>query len=314
MKTNPFQTQLYTGSLEQWDCAAAGTVHFEQERVEQILPGATGLTLFPYLFRRFGPSPYGHDDHKKLAGPYFLTTPMEGVVLYLNLGADEGYLNFGYGLSPAIGKQLHDAQYQHAIRWMRALRRSFHGTDSEDDIRVVEFIHNALHPRILSYSGEKDSDHPQPDYNLNERSLEWFLGLRPVTQVMARRIVAEHKLREGERPYPEFRNAQWRAIIGGIKWALHIAMADLLRPVYVRDVPINACGRLTDAQAATLPDDAPHSPLAGYGIATDVMQEFDSWHKVHTRLQELATENGSMAAGLKQALALLNHPLVLFTP
>lgn len=56
--------------------------------------GPQGGPAFAYLWRRFGPSPHGYDDHKELCC-YYLGTPLDGCLLWLSprgAGVGTGYL------------------------------------------------------------------------------------------------------------------------------------------------------------------------------------------------------------------------------
>jgi len=54
-----------------------------------------GLIAFAYLYRRFGPPTHGCDDHKEIAA-YYLTTDIEGLVLFFTCSASPIKLCFGY--------------------------------------------------------------------------------------------------------------------------------------------------------------------------------------------------------------------------
>jgi len=64
----------------------AGGMHFDMRELAELAfgkPGSekgNGLTLFAYLWRRFGPPWFGCDDHKELA-VYILTTQIDGLWL-----------------------------------------------------------------------------------------------------------------------------------------------------------------------------------------------------------------------------------------
>lgn len=70
----------------------------------------------------------------------------------------------------------------------------------------------------------------------------------------------------------EFRGVEWKAhpIRKRIESAITAAMTELLRPVFVRDVPYNIVGRVPDESPYVTWERAKYSPQAGFGIG-----EFD---------------------------------------
>jgi hypothetical protein len=67
---------------------------------------------------------------------------------------------------------------------------------------------------------------------------------------------------------PREQRADWEATdcYKRIDRAVGAAMAELLRPVFVRDVPFNILGRVSDDDLIMRLKPAEHSPQAGYGL------------------------------------------------
>lgn len=73
----------------------------------------------------------------------------------------------------------------------------------------------------------------------------------------------------GKTPPPE-NSARWP-----VYQALRATIADLFRPVYIRDAPINIMGRLDDGELSSLPTEVDQSEMAGYGLY-ELVQAYQS--------------------------------------
>lgn len=86
----------YPPDMKKWDIAGGGFV-WEDEYLTDTARKMEYGPLFVYLFRRFGPSEWGSDDHKSIAG-WFLTTPNPDVILWVTPCVYGGKYSFGYGV------------------------------------------------------------------------------------------------------------------------------------------------------------------------------------------------------------------------
>ena len=188
----------------------------------------SGLRAFAYCWRRFGPPWHGSDPHKDLCS-YCLTTPNPGVMLRVYPSGSPIAYGVGY-----------------------MARRHF------------------------------TTDHEEPLLCWHEKHEKWWLAQDPERQAMEPEARAEAYFEDmvdrdvhasavaaiGQCPRLPLPRS-WRRLRGPIhevNAALFAALRDLLRPVWVRDVPINILGRVSDGQARELPGIEP-SPYAGYGVS-----------------------------------------------
>lgn len=80
--------------------------------------------------------------------------------------------------------------------------------------------------------------------------------------------------------------------------AFEVAIRDLLRPVYIRDVPINCYGRIYD-EKFTLPS-TDHYHAAGYPIPTVFFKDIKRWEAFTDAL--ITIGNGSMDVGIDNVI------------
>lgn len=78
--------------------------------------------------------------------------------------------------------------------------------------------------------------------------------------------------------------------------ALNAAIRDLLRPVFIRDVPINCYGRIADEELDALPGEAERAKEAGYGIPVSFFEDTDRYDKFLDALHKLG---GSIEGGMQ---------------
>lgn len=189
--------------------------------------GNSGLTAFAYLWRRFGPTPHGSDDHKEICC-YYLGTPMPGVVLWVSprgSGVDAGYL---------VDMATHKRCDKLRLDWWRKFDRVGYGIAKQLGVKLpLEIGSN--------------------DYDAVWKKAEAKIGKHP-------------------RLAPTFKAGGWKKgcpAVRAVNQALLAAMRELLRPVYVRDVPINLFGRYEGGEMHAAD---PH-PLSGYGVPVEVMMK-----------------------------------------
>lgn len=83
--------------------------------------------------------------------------------------------------------------------------------------------------------------------------------------------------------------------------ALETAIGDLLRPVFVRDVPINCLGRIPD-DIQGLPNPAPAFSGAGNAIPEALMADSDRYGQFYDAVISLG--KGNFARGMQRVIAL----------
>lgn len=105
-------SKLSGGAADNYvDChALAEEIYGPREKLFSLEFGAAS---FMYLFRRFGPSPWGYDDYKALS-EYIIGTPMKGV--FLTLYPRGSGLGIGYLVSEKVRAALDKPQND----WMQA--------------------------------------------------------------------------------------------------------------------------------------------------------------------------------------------------
>ena len=80
-----------------------------------------------------------------------------------------------------------------------------------------------------------------------------------------------------------------------ILWAIEEGLKDLLRPVFVRDMAINATGRIKDEDVRR---SVPKSSRAGYGCSPDLIDAGDDWWDLTALIR---------IKGVKQSLEILKQ-------
>lgn len=189
----------------------------------------TGLLSFAYLWRRFGPSCWGSDDHKDLVG-YILTTPDPDVFLTVHPSGSPLSYAFGYLATPKLREE-HDRPL---VSWERKFERWF----VRQNKAAVGLAKTAADKKELA-------------------ALYWKWRCDKGKVAAASKAIGK---------YPRHGGRSLGPIARRVKRALVAAMRELLRPVYVRDVPINVFGVMTDDDAAKWKVRATKSPEAGYGV------------------------------------------------
>ena len=91
--------------------------------------------------------------------------------------------------------------------------------------------------------------------------------------------------------------------------AFTATMRDLLRPVFVRDVPINCYGRIEDAEVEKLPDSVERSYMAGYGIPFAIVSSEERFQQFCDAVLTLGY--GSYEAGVENMTEDCRHNQVL---
>ena len=197
----------------------------------------TQFAAFAYLWRRFGPPWWGSDDHKELV-QYVLGTPHAEVFLTLGLSASPLPYAIGYLVTRNLEEQF------------GALRRAW---DAQFDAWWIETKATESERRLLEASRASGETPPFPPAITAIADKFWQDRLHPA-------VVAEAKALLG--PIPNHFAQEGKVVVEG---ALTTAMAELLRPVFIRDVAINILGRVSDTHLDEREAAAP-SPYAGHGM------------------------------------------------
>lgn len=77
----------------------------------------SGLTCMAYLWRRFGPSPWGYDDYKDIC-VYYLTTPRPDTFLWVRPNGSGLFYATGYLITRELDERLQRPRFQ----WLRKVQ------------------------------------------------------------------------------------------------------------------------------------------------------------------------------------------------
>ena len=237
--------------------------------------------LMAYCFRRFGPPNVGSDDHKDLCR-WRISTPMEGVFLDIKIGgSSHTNLMFGYIVEERIELALGRENRAGRRRWRRNVAR-WAKRRFRDDATVLAAI--------------EEWDAPLPKGETPE-------------QEMARYDRDRDKQEANRRIMEPVWKARREAFGDEIRWcgplkdrvdaALRAAIADLKRPVYVRDVPINATGTMDHMKGHRRSVQPFHA--AGYCVPTAIWEDKDAF----SDLLGIAQAHGEGAVGVRAVVAKL---------
>jgi hypothetical protein len=215
----------------------------------QAAGNVRGTDAFAYLWRRFGPPWRGSDDHKDLVG-YVLYTAHPDVFLSLHLSASTLPYCVGYVITHAFQNVLYEPS--------RAWEEQFEGWWMTRKLNERE----RAAVRCQSARGERAAVVP----------LVRGLRDRYWQDRETRAIIDEAEAALGPCP-----RANRRASNLDICTAIHDALIECLRPVFIRDVAINIFGHVPDDQLDRR-QAAEHSIYAGYGMnraALDALRAAD---------------------------------------
>ena len=205
----------------------------------------SGLTAFAYLWRRFGPPWHGCDDHKDLVG-YFLHTSHPEVVLSLHLSGSALDLAPGYLVTKTFQQEI----YAPRREWMHRFEAWWVAHKASAEERYT----------LGQYTEEDGKRSPVPPPLAAIASRFWDARYDKAIMDEAERAL-------GAYPYLGFEVAH--PLVGQ---AITDALEELLRPVFIRDVPITILGRFDETN--DWPEDyeeAPVSPYAGLGVPQEAV-------------------------------------------
>lgn len=219
-----------------------------------------GANLFAYLFRRFGYPNVGWDDYKNLVC-YALTTPMPGLYLTVTpyLGGSQGMsgLHFGCLMNEAIAKRMGQNGNALYIRRARQVERWANK-------KLVWWKHEPNDPpRVVVHNFEKDglptghaivlrdkTDRKSYKFKLPKRNTRRWHNMMFFLMDIYAELHPQPKNSFRRRKRMEIYNRPWhkkpRNFIYQMHRAFHLALLDLKSPTNVRDVYIDATGRVPD--------------------------------------------------------------------
>jgi hypothetical protein len=238
--------------------------------------------IFAYLFRRFGFPRFGCDPHKQLV-EYILTTPMEGVLLTASPGSDT-WLSFGHLLSPDLFRATISEEQAEIAQWHSGLE----AWAAKQGITLLNRWDDPPHPGLEEIKSRWLAEH-HPGAEIAEAIMEEFWGAQ---EAIYEARAQEYRDSAGPLPSPfEYPPDSLRE---RCNQALRVAIADLLRPVFVRDVLINICGPVE--AGGDLPR-ADYSHMAGFGVTTEVYDDPDAWFEFVAKARRVG--GGDLLAGLQ---------------
>ena len=231
------------------------------EDTEKIVGKLNAGNTFMYLFRRFGYPFFGWDGYKKLV-QYAITTPMPGVILTVEPNVTGGG-TFGYMLREGIDKA---CEAEERKPWQDQYKR-FEAWAIET--KGIETIHQFYEPdkdKLNRVWRTWAAANKANDFKSHKEAEKVFYDQQAkITQD----LLDEYLKIE---PHPTIAPLEDRAdnsIMKQCHVALCAAIRDLLRPVYVRDVMINICGEVRDAENDDNAVDCAAGSICGVGDKLD---------------------------------------------
>lgn len=203
----------------------------------------SGLLALAYLWRRFGPPWWGSDPHKDLC-KYILTTPDPEVWLIVRTAGS----SLDLGISYCKTEALQEEQATPFREWEKKFEAWWckeNGIDCDKE-----------------WPEEIDGKPNEELESIRERFWE---------DRMKSEVAKKAALEIGQYPRFLYDPKKWRdgnGVCRRVNQAIYDALKELLRPVYVRDVPINIFGRCNNAD-----DPAEQSKYAGYGCDREAMEQ-----------------------------------------
>ena len=260
-------------------------------------------TLFAYLFRRFGYPNAAWDDFKDLA-KYYLSTPLPDMVLcVIPYAGGDTFIHFRFLVTEQAYITL-EAFEQRAFNDFRA--RMFNWIEA-----------NHLLPDWMDEFVEESKKSFSPANNWREafEYLGWFTHEKDDSEYKFlgdwfKEIISRYEEIEPRPRLCVTRSLNWE------EWsdedplkkyyqAAYETLLDLQRPVRVRDIHINAFGRIPDEKLDDYPESANYATSAGYPSGDIGNQAPAEFAKLHARIYELG--NGNVEKGSEVALKLCSE-------
>lgn len=200
----------------------------------------SGIVAFAYLWRRFGPPFSGSDDHKDLCC-YYLSTKDPNVFLWV---------------SPRGSPLPHCFGYVARRKFLTPLRAKVYAPKAKWD-KLYEKWWIKRHPEIEWKKWKTFTKERQKEI----QELYW-----------KERMDDEGVWAAAKKELPKYSWIDDKAA-DPLREIICAAMRELLRPVYIRDVPINITGRCEDVVLPeALTKEAERSKYAGFGVPIRAME------------------------------------------
>ena len=251
----------HTKQIEEFDVeytgAMAGLFDMDQY-ADTALPALNPGGVFIYLFRRFGYPRIGWDGRKELV-QYYLTTPMEGVLLSVRPNVTGGG-TFGYMLRIDLDLECNNDVMKPMDDWRKrfdawALKEHgveilnmFEQNSDKLDRAWVVWGEDKQH---IEFGSEKDAYNAF--YDDQEQMRIKYVDMYEEIDPYPKRVSVEDRNDD--------------SILKQCHTALCSAIDDLLCPVYVRDVLLNIVGVVPwDPEQDPDANMVPYTPVAGHGV------------------------------------------------
>jgi len=248
---------------------------------KKILGDVNYGELMAYCYRRFGPPNNGSDPYKELVR-WALTTPMNGLFLSITIRPSETRALFAYLVDENIHSEISKSERQERDAEMMRFR----------DKWQQWCLQNKGEDPPLWAAYEAGIAKGTPEYS--EAELKHSLYFAEFKAEIGNKDEDEV---ETKIECPPDASLYVQAVI-----ALNVTIADLKRPVFVRDVAINATGKC-EASYDEDPDDENVQPFHAAGYYTD--PEFLENPKTWCKLQDAIRTLGQGKIGVEKALALI---------
>ncbi len=274
-----WETEQYVSSKEKLRGAMSGII--QTDLLGEKLLGETNRgDVFLYLFRRFGYSGFGSDDYKHLI-KYILTTPMKNVVLIVN-PAEETWGHFGYLITKEHNQKLENTRYKANSRWEKRMKKWAKENHKEEFVIAIECYHDKKNQEKAGILWKKWIKKEYPTLSKKEE--------KEIPKEQIEKISTEFwdnqdklwkkyiKLYNKIEKHPDEKQFENNPLKKRIDKALLETMYDLKKVVYIRDIPYNIHGRLTDEEAEKFPK-VEKSSMAGYGVFIEAYKDYDYFIK-----------------------------------
>ncbi|MBC2746206.1 MAG: hypothetical protein HF975_04220 [ANME-2 cluster archaeon] len=236
MSNNDWQSEQINELTNKYSGAMSGIFDLTKP-AEQILGILDPGSVFIYVFRRFGYPHFGWDGDKTLVA-YYITTPMDGVVLQVRPDVT-GSGTFGYLLNEDQNRACLEEEETPSIEWFGRLNAWSLETHNIKLLRPFEKDEHKIQ-MIWDIWCENNQDLEVNDvseaqtiffdeqYELTEKYTQQYTEIEPLPKTIPLT----------ERPDTSTMKQCHTALCGAIN--------DLKRPVYIRDLLINITGKLPD--------------------------------------------------------------------
>lgn len=236
-----------------------GGIFWLDKDAKEILDGEINYgEAFAYLFRRFGYPRFGWDDYKTLV-QYYLSTPMDGVVLMVKPNAFD-VCPFGYLLRKDLDRECFEEESKPITEWFERLYTWVKKEHDEEFCDVLGGDEERIQKTWINWLSFRYPNITKKD-DVTEEMQSEFLNIQWKLREKYMKLYEE--IETAPKRDDEIKDLPDTSIRKRCHKALCTAIEDLLTPVNVRDVLINIKGRADDSE---WDDCAEYSKMAGYGV------------------------------------------------